>query len=408
MPRPTPKKSSPPRRSAATLWLSLLFCTVAVATVVLLDYFDFRHGRDSVLFGQLLHRHRSAPSPKEDMIHLLRQQLEPWGGSRGSFLDSRGVWHLKADVPARELPALAASLSRIVRNRGGQWEWVESQKINAHELTLHRVTRGGKETVLILLNGWSPTETEEPSAGPRPPAPVSAPAPRVAPALPPGKALVAIIIDDIGFREGGADDLIALGMPVTGAVIPSAPYAGEEASRLSSARLESLIHVPMQALKVTSHTPREDIILADSRDDEIRALFRRGKSVVPAALGFNNHMGSLVTSRRPLMERVLHLALQEGLFFVDSKTSGDTVGFSVARELGMRALIRDVFLDDDPTYDHTAKQIHALISVARQNGQAVAIGHPFASTFRALTDARPLFSAAGITLVPISALLPAP
>jgi hypothetical protein len=202
-----------------------------------------------------------------------------------------------------------------------------------------------------------------------------------------------------------AEQLRDLGIPLTAAIIPSAPFARSEAEKIHAFGLEEIIHLPMQPRDPAIHHPRGQFVLLDSSTAEIEALIENARSVVPQARGLNNHMGSLVTSDPLVMRRVLDAVKKTGLFFIDSKTAPETVGHSLARQMKIRTAIRDVFLDNVADYDHSLGQIKTLLQLARENGQALAIGHPFASTLAALRDAVPWLKQQKVEIVFASALL---
>jgi polysaccharide deacetylase 2 family uncharacterized protein YibQ len=102
---------------------------------------------------------------------------------------------------------------------------------------------------------------------------------------------------------------------------------------------------------------------------------------------------------------VLGLLKERGLFFVDSRTATTSVAFAVARALKVRTAQRDVFLDDVQTYEHAGVQLRRLVDLARQNGKALAIGHPFATTLAALRDAVPWLKQQKVEIVLVSAVL---
>ena len=64
---------------------------------------------------------------------------------------------------------------------------------------------------------------------------------------------------------------------------------------------------------------------------------------VPYARGLNNHMGSLATTDRRVMENVFR-ALPKGMYFIDSRTIGNSVAAEVAHEMKVRTAARNVFL----------------------------------------------------------------
>ena len=147
------------------------------------------------------------------------------------------------------------------------------------------------------------------------------------------------------------------------------------------------------------------VITMDSTDQQIRALIQRARQVVPMAEGVNNHEGSLITTNRQIMIRVLKIVKEEGLFFVDSRTIGRTVAYDAARELNIKAAYKDVFLDHIPTYSHSIAQVRKLVDIALQKGKAIAIGHPLESTLRAIQDSKDYIEKKGVKIVYVKELL---
>ena len=80
---------------------------------------------------------------------------------------------------------------------------------------------------------------------------------------------LAFIIDDIGYTDLMAEQLRDLGIPLTAAVIPAAPYARSEAERIHEYGLEEIIHLPMQPKDPANHHPRDQFVLSDSSPAEI-------------------------------------------------------------------------------------------------------------------------------------------
>jgi len=141
-----------------------------------------------------------------------------------------------------------------------------------------------------------------------------------------------------------------------------------------------------------------------SRDDFIRVL-SDDLDAVPYVQGLNNHMGSLLTTLEPQMQWVMALARQRGLFFIDSRTTADSIAMEVAQQQGIPSIQRDVFLDHEQTTEFVHQQFMRTIAIARRYGSAVAIGHPYPVTVDYLRLALPLLDEQGIRLVTASALL---
>jgi polysaccharide deacetylase 2 family uncharacterized protein YibQ len=77
----------------------------------------------------------------------------------------------------------------------------------------------------------------------------------------------------------------------------------------------------------------------------------------------------------------------------------------VALELGLAAAERHVFLDPDPSPAEIATQFHRLLALAREQGAAIAIGHPHPATLAMLEAEVPRARALGYEFVPVSYLL---
>ena len=90
---------------------------------------------------------------------------------------------------------------------------------------------------------------------------------------------------------------------------------------------------------------------------------------------------------------------------LDSRTSADSVGYTLARSLGLPCAQRDVFLDDDPDEAAIRLQFARLLDLARERGGAIAIAHPRPSTVAVLRTEVPRARAEGFTFVPVSFLL---
>lgn len=214
---------------------------------------------------------------------------------------------------------------------------------------------------------------------------------------------IAIVIDDLGRGLGSVDALLALGEPLTFAVLPFEADTSRVVGRLREAGAEILLHLPMEARGKNDPGPGA-LRLAMSRG-ELQAETRAALAAVPGAAGVNNHMGSALAADAQAMEAVLEVLKEDGLYFLDSRTAADTQGYAVARRLGLPAGERQVFLDNERETAAIAAQLQALFELARRRGGAIAIAHPYAETLSALRSELPKGKAAGIEVVPASQLL---
>ena len=91
--------------------------------------------------------------------------------------------------------------------------------------------------------------------------------------------------------------------------------------------------------------------------------------------------------------------------FLDSKTTTKTQGFRLARLMQVPHTVRDVFLDNNITEEAIEQQFRQLESVARRNGSAIGIGHPYDETIAVLRRWIPAMRKKGFVLVPVTAIV---
>jgi hypothetical protein len=93
-----------------------------------------------------------------------------------------------------------------------------------------------------------------------------------------------------------------------------------------------------------------------------------------------------------------------GLYFLDSRTTPESVAERAMHEAGVPALRRDLFLDvvDEP--GAIARALQEAVELARSEGSAVAIGHVHEQTLAVLAAELPRL-ADRVTLVRPSSLL---
>ncbi len=201
------------------------------------------------------------------------------------------------------------------------------------------------------------------------------------------QAALVIVIDDMGQGLEAAEDIASLPFPVTMAIWPRSPHAHETAAIAASRRLDCLLHQPMEALPRAGHgrpDPGPGALLTSMSAQEIQTVLEANLRALPTVIGLNNHMGSAFTGDISQCETLSGMLGGRGMAVLDSVTRPDPQLAVAAREAGLVALARDVFLD---TRRDTAAILTALDTAAaraRAHGTAVAIGHPYPETLRAL------------------------
>ena len=232
------------------------------------------------------------------------------------------------------------------------------------------------------------------------------PTPPKAEVPPPAKGVeVAIIVDDLGRGTRTARQLLAIKQPVTLAILPIEAQAAEVARMAHAAGREVMLHVPMEPQGFPVVDPGDDALLVNLPPAELHDRLTALLGGVPHVAGINNHMGSRFTEDERAMTVVMAVLRQHGLYFVDSLTSGNSVGTATARQAGVPSLRRDVFLDNVPEVAAIAREIRRLAAKAARNGSAVGICHPYPETITALRQELPALASQGVKFVPVSTLL---
>ena len=236
-----------------------------------------------------------------------------------------------------------------------------------------------------------------PSPAPKPMPPVTAP-----PEVP--RPQVAIIIDDMGYDRKMARRFLDLAAPLTFSVLPFSPFGTDIAEEARQGGVEIMLHLPMEPKEYPRVDPGPGALLTTMAPDQlIRQLLDDIRSV-PTARGVNNHMGSRMTAVSTQMYQIFSILKKEGLFFIDSRTTVDTLCKPSARLLRLPFAERDVFLDHVVTEAFVRKQVKALLDVAVHEGRALGIGHPHEVTWKVLREMLPEMIRS-VDIVPASRLV---
>jgi hypothetical protein len=215
----------------------------------------------------------------------------------------------------------------------------------------------------------------------------------------------AIVIDDLGQDLEAARKLLTLPYPLTFSVLPHLRYSAATAQEIHRAGREVMLHLPMEAEPGAHPLPGEGAVDIGMSDAEVYRVIHNDLTSVPFAVGVNNHMGSLATRNGVLMAEVMKVLAERKLYFVDSRTTPDSVALEAARRQGLPASYRAVFLDDAETVPYTLGQLREFRRVVEEQGTGLAIGHPHPTTIEALTKFLPELEQADIEVVEASQLV---
>ncbi|HKM18634.1 MAG TPA: divergent polysaccharide deacetylase family protein, partial [Aliarcobacter sp.] len=203
------------------------------------------------------------------------------------------------------------------------------------------------------------------------------------------KPKLVIIIDDV-ISKTQKDKILNIEYPINMAFLP--PNDGHKESAAIAQNLPfHMIHFPMQASKNFKNFEINTLNISDSYE-KIEARVKQLRDLYPNATYTNNHTGSVFTENHEAMDKLFRALKKYNFIFVDSKTTPNSVAKELSLKYKMPYIVRDTFLDNDRSFTAIQNQLKDAIRVAKKQGFAIAIGHPYEITFKVLKESKHLLN----------------
>ncbi len=241
----------------------------------------------------------------------------------------------------------------------------------------------------------SPAVSDNGAAGPDS---SSAPAPAPGPRL-------AIVVDGFGYDPVRDAEWLDFPERITVSVLPYGPSSKSFAASARTHGFGVILQVPMESQGGVADRTEPFLLLRGMTSEEIADRFARMAADVPQANGASNHMGSAFTSDPGAMASFAQALKGKGFFFVDSGNSAGAVAMTAMEQAGVPAVRRDVFLDDDGRPEEMRRQWAAVISLAKERGEAVLLCHARRETRMVLLELLPQLRTEGIRPATVEELL---
>ena len=193
-----------------------------------------------------------------------------------------------------------------------------------------------------------------------------------------------LVIDDVGYNLEQLDRFLEVPMPITYAILPMIEHTASSRKKISENGGEIILHQPIEPLG--NEDPGPGALYVNMEPEEIQSTITANLEQVPEAVGVNNHMGSLGTSDYTLMESMLREMKQRNphMFFLDSRTTADTVAETVAEDVQLLHVHRNIFLDNSTSREDIMAALDEAVKVADEQGYAVMIGHVWCEELAAI------------------------
>ena len=201
---------------------------------------------------------------------------------------------------------------------------------------------------------------------------------------PNGGPKLAIIMDDIS-TNAQASELKKLSIKVTPSIFPPEKQHPKSAW-LAKEFSVYMVHLPLQALNYTNE--KANTLRTGDSKEKISQRIKDIKNDFKGVKYINNHTGSGFTSDFKSTLALLDELKNSEIYFIDSLTTNKSTVLDASKKLGLKYAYRDVFLDNEQNVSKILKMINNAVAVAKKDGVAIAICHPYKSTFEALKIAQ--------------------
>ena len=220
----------------------------------------------------------------------------------------------------------------------------------------------------------------------------------------PMRGIIAIIIDDFGYRNDHiSNGFLELPAKLTYAIIPGHDHSQLFSKKAYDAGYEIIVHLPMENIGKT-YGEEEYVLMSYFQDDEIKSRINNAFDNLPEAIGLNNHQGSRGTADSRVMTLLAGVIKDKKKFFIDSRTTSNSLANSTMRRYNVPTNQRDVFLDNDLDEEKIKTQLYKLADVSERKGIAIGIGHVKPQTLNVLKNEIPVLKQKGFRFEFVSRL----
>ena len=221
----------------------------------------------------------------------------------------------------------------------------------------------------------------------------------------PMRGIIAIIIDDFGYRNDHiSNGFLELPAKLTYAIIPGHDHSQLFSKKAYDAGYEIIVHLPMENIGKT-YGEEEYVLMSYFQDDEIKSRINNAFDNLPEAIGLNNHQGSRGTADSRVMTLLAGVIKDKKKFFIDSRTTSNSIANSTMRRYNVPTNQRDVFLDNDLDEEKIKTQLYKLADVSERKGIAIGIGHVKPQTLNVLKNEIPVLKQKGFRFEFVSRLV---
>lgn len=203
------------------------------------------------------------------------------------------------------------------------------------------------------------------------------------------KPKIAIIIDDV-VTTSQKNKILNIGYAVTMSFLPPTS-THKDSAKIAQDLSFYMIHFPLQASSAFKGEELNTLKVTDSYE-VIENRVKQLRNWYPNAKYTNNHTGSVFTENDEAMDKLFKALVKYNFIFVDSKTTAKSVAQKYAKQHNLPYISRNIFLDNEKNYEYIKSQLTKTIEIAKKQGFAIAIGHPYDITLKVLKESKHLLN----------------
>ena len=221
----------------------------------------------------------------------------------------------------------------------------------------------------------------------------------------PMRGVIGLIIDDFGYRNDHVSNgFLNLSGKLTYAIIPGHEYSQLFSKKAYDAGYEIIVHMPMENIGKT-YGEEEYALMSYFQDDEIKDRINSAFDQLPESIGLNNHQGSRGTADSRVMTLLAGVIKEKKKFFIDSRTTSNSLAETTMRKYNVATNKRDIFLDNELDEEIINTQLLKLAELSEEKGIAIGIGHVKPQTLSVLEREIPVLQKKGFRFEFVSRLV---
>ena len=221
----------------------------------------------------------------------------------------------------------------------------------------------------------------------------------------PMRGVIGLIIDDFGYRNDHVSNgFLNLSGKLTYAIIPGHEYSQLFSKKAYDAGYEIIVHMPMENIGKT-YGEEEYVLMSYFQDDEIKDRINSAFDQLPESIGLNNHQGSRGTADSRVMTLLAGVIKEKKKFFIDSRTTRNSLAETTMRKYNVQTNKRDIFLDNELDEEKINTQLLKLAELSEEKGIAIGIGHVKPQTLSVLEREIPVLQKKGFRFEFVSRLV---